>query len=312
MTVSHTGCSSFNVIVFVVSSIYAIVIFAQARRPRGREVAREPRRRSSTTRISKAAASSACRAGRCSSRRSSRSRCRSTGCGSPPGRTRRRSTSTTNSVARGATLFANPGMPDYNAASRRCSARTATAKRAQGGVKRRRSVSTVDARCTWKAPPLNTELLRFSQDESHADHHVRPARHPDAGAGACRRRPEERPGISDLVAYIKSIQLTPTQRRRRRRQNLAIATGKSEHGVPRVRDVPAIEVATAKKNLATRASRISRRPRGPQSLKLQHEARRSLDAACESIKKQVDAERLEHRRSHRRSRAARISTRNRR
>src|SRR4051812_32982698 len=66
-----------------------------------------------------------------------------------------------NAVKRGAVLFAAPGTPDYEAAtSKQCA--NCHGNAGGGGVAPAR-INGVAVQ--WKAPPLNTELLRFSQDE---------------------------------------------------------------------------------------------------------------------------------------------------
>ena len=115
----------------------------------------------------------------------------------------------------------------------RCSARTATAPKGQGG--------TVPYQCStarpvvWQAPPLNTVLLRFQEDPECSEPAERAARRhraatsrrssPTAGpARRCRRGasagggPKNTQSIQDLVAYLRTIQLKPGGSRRSRRR----------------------------------------------------------------------------------------------
>ena len=61
-----------------------------------------------------------------------------------------------------------------------------------GDRPRRARRSAAAGAVRWKAPALNTELLRFSAGRGRADHHLRPARHADAGVRGRRRRRRER------------------------------------------------------------------------------------------------------------------------
>ena len=108
-----------------------------------------------------------------------------------------------NAVERGEVLFSNCRAPSYDPAlSLQCA--NCHGDKGEGGALR--DASTAEAR--WKAPPLNTEVLRFNEDPEcrpaervaspppsarSRHHHLRPARHTDAGVGRRRRRPEEHP-----------------------------------------------------------------------------------------------------------------------
>ena len=167
---------------------------------------RRPRtsRRSSPTTTSRAAGSSACRAGRCCSPRSSRSRCRSTGCTSRAaegvGHLLRRRTRPSAARCCSRTRRCPRTTPRS-----RCSAPTATAPTgraarctfavngsqghlegaaAQHGARASRRTRLLAAR----RPAARRHGLR-----RHRHHHLRPAGHADAGVGCGRRRPEERP-----------------------------------------------------------------------------------------------------------------------
>ena len=77
---------------------------------------------------------------------------------------------------------------------------------------------------TWKAPALNTVLLRFSRDEVTLHPHLRPPVLADAGVGRRRRRPAERRSRSRTSSTTsQSIQLTPKQAQAEVKKELAKA-----------------------------------------------------------------------------------------
>jgi mono/diheme cytochrome c family protein len=117
------------------------------------------------------------------------------------------------SIDRGRTLFAASGQEGFNAAvSLQCA--TCHGAEGVGGV----APTTYDpdgeggddpVRVSWKAPALNTELLRFSEDEVRdIITYGRPGT-PMQAWGIPGGGPKNEQAINDLVAYIKSIQLTP-------------------------------------------------------------------------------------------------------
>ena len=243
---------------------------------RTKSEAREPHAVPSPTRTSRAAGSNACRAGRCSSRRSSRSRCRSTGCTS-----RRRQTESTHLLRRrtrssaGEVLFANPTMPDVR--SRAVAAVRELPRRRRAGRPGARPRSTA-RRVTWKAPPLNTVLLRFQEDpelrepaerrspthglQRHRHHHLRPARHADAGVGcrrAAARRTTSRSRTSSRTSA--SIQLTPG----------AIKAQQADD-----------TLEAARSTIRRRRARSTCRARASQSRRRAEDARRTDTAALDS------------------------------
>ena len=106
----------------------------------------------------------------------------------------------------------------------------------------------------WKAPPLNTELLRLTEDPvcststtaADADlrgdrrHHQRPARHADAAVGRRRRRPEERP-VDPGSRRVHPLDPAHARRRPRRKRRKDLE--------PRAAQ-PAANVNAAEKKLA--------------------------------------------------------------
>jgi mono/diheme cytochrome c family protein len=153
-----------------------------------------------------------------------------------------------NSVARGATLFANSSMPAYNPAmSLQCA--NCHGQKGQGGVA---STSINGQKVEWKAPPLNTELLRFSPDEvTQIITYGRPGT-PMQAWGVAGGGPKNDQAIQDLVSYINSIQITPDQAKAEATSALAAAKSTDPNTTcPEYVTCPAVEVATARKTLQT-------------------------------------------------------------
>jgi len=132
-----------------------------------------------------------------------------------------------NQVERGAVLFARPGTPEYNPArSLQCAG--CHGDKGEGGV----APWTINGeRVQWKAPAINTAGLRFTEDPECLDEAKRLAKSPPPVCEITEILNYGRPGspmqawgipgggpknaqaISDLVAYLLSIQLTPEQAR---------------------------------------------------------------------------------------------------
>jgi mono/diheme cytochrome c family protein len=131
------------------------------------------------------------------------------------------------SVKRGETLFANAASPGYNAAvSLQCA--NCHGSKGEGGV----VATTYDPdgdgpvkpmQVTWKAPPLNTELLRFSRSEvRQIITYGRPGT-PMQPWGVAGGGPKNTQAVDDLINFINSIQLTPAQAQAEAQKALDVA-----------------------------------------------------------------------------------------
>ena len=118
------------------------------------------------------------------------------------------------SVDRGRTLFANPSSEFYNSV---LSLQCANCHGSEGGGGSTTAVIDPDGpegpqppeSFIWKAPALNTELLRFSPEEvEQIITYGRPGT-PMQAFGVLGGGAENTQTIEDLVAYIQSIQLSP-------------------------------------------------------------------------------------------------------
>ena len=161
-------------------------------------------------------------------------------------------------VARGAVLFANSASPEYNAAvSLQCA--NCHGQEGVGGA----APTTVNGvKVNWKVPALNTEALRFEEDTDCANQSRRQAETicdltdiitygrpgtPMQPWGVAGGGPKNAQSISDLVAYIESIQITPEESQKAAADALVAArSDKATDVCPEYTTCPGIELANAK------------------------------------------------------------------
>ncbi len=151
-----------------------------------------------------------------------------------------------NSVRRGAVLFANSSSPDYESATSLLCA-NCHGQKGVGGV----APFTVNGvKVNWKAPPLNTEALRFAEDPACLDQSKRLLANPPAVCqltdiitfgrpgtpmvawGVDGGGPKNPQAIADLVAYIESIQLSPAEAQQQAANALTAARATVAQGAP--------------------------------------------------------------------------------
>ena len=150
-----------------------------------------------------------------------------------------------NAAGRGEVLFSNASMPHYEAAQSLQCANCHGAKGQGGPVP-----TQVDGKSViWHAPPLNTVLLRLTEDPgcTNIDNRAtltcavtdvitngRPGT-PMQPWGVDGGGPKNDQSIQDLVAYLRTIQLTPKQAQAQAATDLAAAaqaTGRRREGGP--------------------------------------------------------------------------------
>jgi len=203
-----------------------------------------------------------------------------------------------NAVHRGAVLFAAPGTEEYAAAtSKQCA--NCHGEKGQGGTAPFR-INGVQV--NWQAPPLNTEALRFTEEAACADPslrqptticeisdiitHGRPGT-PMQGWGLAGGGPLNDQGIADLVAFIKSIQLTPQQAQQQATEAVKTA-GASDGTCPEYMSCPAIAVKDAQSKVKTAQSTLADKRKAVRgALKLPTASDAELTARCNDIAKQV-------------------------
>jgi mono/diheme cytochrome c family protein len=209
-----------------------------------------------------------------------------------------------NSVNRGAVLFASPGTPEYQAAtSKQCA--NCHGDKGQGGVAPFRIGGQS---VNWKAPPLNTEALRFTEEPACADPSLRQPTTiceitdiitygrpgtPMQGWGIAGGGPLNDQGIADLVAFIKSIQLTPAQSQAQAAKALEIAKnpnpGQSDT-CPEYMSCPAIATRDARTALdAARSTLAQQRKAAQTALRLPGATDAELTKQCDDLTHQVTA-----------------------
>jgi mono/diheme cytochrome c family protein len=120
-------------------------------------------------------------------------------------------------IERGEVLFSNDQMPNYDSAkSLACASCHGTD--AGGGStsfvitpEAQGNKDAVPRQVTWQAPALNTILSRFTEDQvNQIITYGRPGT-PMAAWGLAGGGPKNLQSITDIVAYLKSIQKTPAQ-----------------------------------------------------------------------------------------------------
>jgi cytochrome c553 len=99
------------------------------------------------------------------------------------------------------------------------------------------------AQVNWRAPALNTVLLRYSEDEvTFVINYGRPFSPMPGWGAAVNKGPLNEQQISDVVAYLESIQLSPEEAQRQAQVALAEELGLLEPGQS---DDDAIDAALA-------------------------------------------------------------------
>jgi cytochrome c553 len=100
------------------------------------------------------------------------------------------------------------------------------------------------AQVNWRAPALNTVLLRYSEEEvTFVINYGRPFSPMPGWGAAVNKGPLNEQQISDVVAYLESIQLSPEEAQREAQVALAEDLGLLEQGET---DDAAIDAALAK------------------------------------------------------------------
>jgi mono/diheme cytochrome c family protein len=205
-------------------------------------------------------------------------------------------------VARGAVLFANSASPDYNAAvSLQCA--NCHGQKGVGGV----APTTLNGvRVNWKVPPLNTEALRFEEDTDCASQSRRQADTicdltdiitygrqgtPMQPWGVAGGGPKNAQSISDLVAYIESIQIKPEESQQAAADALVAArSDKATDVCPEYMTCPGIELANAKITLGKAVVDLETKRRAvAKALNVPLATEAELTAQCKALIDQADS-----------------------
>ncbi len=208
-----------------------------------------------------------------------------------------------NAEHRGAVLFASPGGAEYEAAtSKQCA--NCHGDKGQGGVAPFRIGGEP---VNWKAPPLNTEALRFTEEPACADPSLRqPTTEceisdiitygrpgtPMQGWGISGGGPLNDQGVADLVAFIKSIQLSPAQAQKQAADAIAVAKNPNpgpNDTCPEYMSCPAIATKDARAAVAAARKTLGEQGKATRAaLQLPDATDADLTTRCEEIAKQVD------------------------
>ena len=205
-----------------------------------------------------------------------------------------------NSVDRGAVLYANSASPEYNSAvSLQCA--NCHGQEGVGGV----APATVDGKPVgWKAPPLNTVMLRFTEEpectnEQQVATHIcevtniinfgRPGT-PMQPWGVVGGGPKNAQSVADLVAYLRSITISPDEARKQAEEALKSARA-SEGTCTEYTTCPEIESNNAKKALDDANKAVEEDTKAArEALKLPATATAAeVDTACDAVIAQVEA-----------------------
>ncbi len=187
-------------------------------------------------------------------------------------------------------LFSNALMPKYDSAtSLQCA--NCHGLKAQGGPV---PVQVNGQSVVWQAPPLNTVFLRLNEDPKCPQIDIRPTLTcavtdvitngrpgtPMQPWGVDGGGPKNDQSIQDLVAYLRSIQLTPKQAQALSAKNLELARTEPEDN----------EKAAAKQLKDDQATLATSRAAAVKALKLTDPTDAELNSACADLIKQVTAD----------------------
>jgi mono/diheme cytochrome c family protein len=187
-------------------------------------------------------------------------------------------------ISRGQTLFAGVGQPGYDATkSLQCA--NCHGVKGVGGTKQTTFDPDGDGgikpmQVVWKVPALNTELLRFSEEEvNHIITYGRPGT-PMQAWGIEGGGPKNDQSINDLVAYIKSIQLTPEKAKAEAAQALKDAKAQPAQGVKDAQKALA-DAKQAQKDAIKNQQTVNADPKS--TPKQKQDAQVAVDAAPDNI-----------------------------
>jgi mono/diheme cytochrome c family protein len=191
------------------------------------------------------------------------------------------------SVERGAVLFANDESPNFDS-TRSLLCANCHGTRGEGGTAPSFTLEPEDPSCdpdaevtedtpaqcrpiqitTWRAPALNTVLLRFSREEvTRIITFGRPGTPMPAWGVRSGEGILNEQGIEDLVNYLESIQITPEEARKRSTDELANARGTARE-----------DVADAEQAVADAQAALAAAPPGEQA-----DASEALEAAEQTL-----------------------------
>ncbi len=194
-----------------------------------------------------------------------------------------------NAVERGKVLFSDPTMTSFNPAVSLQCAKCHGAEGQGGPVP---FTLPNGQQVVWKAPPLNTVLLRFTEDPKCPDPDLRPTLQcsvtdiitygrpgtPMPAWGVIGGGAKNDQSIQDLVAYLRTIQLTPEEAQAQAQKDLEAARSQPEQAIKAAQD----QLATDQKTLDTAATAARKALQTPDATDAE------LKAACDTINSRVE------------------------
>ena len=196
-----------------------------------------------------------------------------------------------NAAERGEVLFSDPTMPKYDAA---VSLQCAKCHGATGGGGPVPFTITGVGPVVWQAPPLNTVLLRLNEDPGCTNIDTRAALTcavtdiitngrpgtPMQAWGVDGGGPKNDQSIQDLVAYVRSIQITPAAAKTQAAKNLELARAQPAANVKTAEDT----LATDQKTLAASRAAVQKALAKPDASDAE------ITAACKTIVAAITAD----------------------
>ena len=206
---------------------------------------------------------------------------------------------TQNAAERGEVLFSNPSMPKYEAAQSLQCANCHGATGTGGQVKTVINGKSV----VWQAPPLNTVLLRFQEDPGCANPETAPSSicevtsiitygrpgTPMQPWGVEGGGPKNDQSIQDIVAFLRTLQLSPARAQAQATKAVAAAQSTDPKTIcPQYMTCPVVQEDAARATLKTDTATLAvSRKAAQKALDLPDATDAQLDTACADIAKQV-------------------------
>jgi mono/diheme cytochrome c family protein len=196
-----------------------------------------------------------------------------------------------NAAARGEELFSDQTMETFNAAVSLACAKCHGSDGSGGPVP---FTLPNGEQVVWKAPALNTVLLRFTEDPKCVDPDLRPTLQcsvtdiitygrpgtPMPAWGVIGGGAKNDQSIQDLIAFLRTIQLTPEEAQKQAAADLDAARGQPEEAIKAAQD----QLATDQETLDKAAADARKVLQTPDATEAQ------LKTACDAIADQVESD----------------------
>jgi mono/diheme cytochrome c family protein len=196
-----------------------------------------------------------------------------------------------NAAERGKELYADQTMPEFNSAVSLACAGCHGADGSGGPVP---YTLPNGQKVVWKAPALNTVLLRFTEDPKCVDPDLRPTLQcsvtdiitygrpgtPMPAWGVIGGGAKNDQSIQDLIAFLRTIQLTPEEAQKQAAADLEAARNQPEEAIKAAQE----QLAADQKTLDTEAEKTRKALQTPDATEAE------LKAACDEIAAQVESD----------------------